>query len=217
MQEIRERKATGHDICDICSKIQIERARWENRTDEEARKRMKELDEEQARHDADKDGERAYAEDTWFKGEHFPERVTALNMDAPTERQFDVPMQKRKSHDGMKSLASAPKWRNKMTGVLAAGVGMYTYITRSGLGSGPNLSCTALYLTLLALVRENKPIGARPPPPPSIVHALTSTVHAWAGALTPVGVYVQVHTSTYCWTTRAAITRTMRWCSFLLG
>ena len=190
MQEIREHKATGHDICDICSKIQIERARWENRTDEEARKRMKELDEEQARHDTDKDGERAYAEDTWFKGEHFPERVTALNMDAPTERQFDVPMQKRKSHDGMKSLATAPKWRNKMTGVLAAGVGMYTYITRSGLGSGPNLSCTALYLTLLALVRDNKPLGARggggqknhrgppPPPPPSIVHALTSTVHA---------------------------------------
>ena len=40
-----------------------------------------------------------------------------------------------------------------MTGVLVAGEKMHTYITRHGLGSGPNLSCTALYLTLLSLVQ----------------------------------------------------------------
>ena len=37
---------------------------------------------------------------------------------------------------------------------------MHTYITRHGLGSGPNLSCTALYLTLLALVKAERTIGA---------------------------------------------------------
>ena len=39
-KEIREQKATGHAKCDICGHLQIERAKFENRTDSEARQRM---------------------------------------------------------------------------------------------------------------------------------------------------------------------------------
>ena len=89
----------------------------------------------------------------------YPERVTALNMDAPTERQLDVPTQNRKSFDTCKSLEQK-KWETHMMGVLAAGSGMYAYMTRHGLGTGPNLSCTVLYLTLLQLVEDGRPLGA---------------------------------------------------------
>ena len=61
-----------------------------------------------------------------------------------------------------------------MTGVLVAGGQMHTYITRHGLGSGPNLSCTALYLTLLALVKAERTIGAcvaAPSPSPAALAA----------------------------------------------
>eukprot|EP00965_Chrysotila_dentata_P002182 71779-Pleurochrysis_carterae.AAC.2 len=37
---------------------------------------------------------------------------------------------------------------------MAAGVGMMTYVARFGLGSGPNLTCTTLYLTLLVVAKE---------------------------------------------------------------
>lgn len=87
-------------------------------------------------------------------------------MDAPTEYQFDVPVQTRKCHDGVKSLAGAEKWKSKMTGVMVSGANMFTYLSRHGLGSGPNLSCTALYLTLLQLVQDKRPIGVLPLLPP---------------------------------------------------
>eukprot|EP00965_Chrysotila_dentata_P052094 1728650-Pleurochrysis_carterae.AAC.1 len=38
--------------------------------------------------------------------------------------------------------------------VMAAGIGMLVYVTRVELGSGPNLTCTTLYLTLLVLAKE---------------------------------------------------------------
>ena len=41
------------------------------------------------------------------------------------------------------------KWGSKITGVLVAGWGGVVIVARSGLGSGPNLSLTILYLTLL--------------------------------------------------------------------
>lgn len=185
-QEIKQRTATGHDICDICSKIRFERARFEHRTDDESVRRRQELDEEQAAHNKDHRGEREYAKDLWYKGVHYPERVTALNMDAPTEYQFDVPVQTRKCHDGVKSLAGAEKWKSKMTGVLVSGAGMCSYITRHGLGSGPNLSCTCLYLSLLTMVKQGRPIGVlpplllpcphAPPPPPKPCLPCCSTV-----------------------------------------
>lgn len=170
-QEIKQRKPTGHDICDTCSKIRFERARYEHRTDEEAVRRRRQLDEQQAAHDVDHRTERAYAEDMWYKAEHYPERFTALNMDAPTEYQFDVPVQTRKCHDGVKSLAGADKWRSKMMGVLIAGCGMCAYVCRHGLGSGPNLSCTCLYLSLLTMLKQGRSIGV----PPHVAPTLPST------------------------------------------
>ena len=89
----------------------------------------------------------------------YPERITALNMDAPTERQLDVPTQNRKAFDTCKSLEQK-KWETHMMGVIAAGSGMYAYMTRHGLGTGPNLSCTVLYLTLLQLVKDGRSLGA---------------------------------------------------------
>ena len=80
-------------------------------------------------------------------------------MDAPTETQFDVPVQSRAARDGVKSLDGAQKWQSKITGVLIAGIGMLTFVSRSGLGSGPNLSCTVLFLTLAAMVQHDRPIG----------------------------------------------------------
>ena len=143
-KEVREFKACGHAKCDMCGQIQVEKAKFEGRNDDEARQRMRELHEEQVRcslaavcararappcgalsarapsavcahtcaracgalfararrsqaaHDKDHQTERKYAEDIWFKAETYPDRITALNMDAPTESQFDVPVQRRK-------------------------------------------------------------------------------------------------------------------------
>ena len=103
----------------------------------------------QAAHDANHRGERDYAEDIWFKAEHHPSRVTAFSMDAPTETQFDVPVQQRTAYDPVKSLDTAKKWSSKITGLMMAGMGMLAFVSRDGLGSGPNLSCTVLYLSLL--------------------------------------------------------------------
>ena len=61
----------------------------------------------QERHDAYHLGERDYAEDIWMKSEHTPSRITAMSMDAPTETQFDVPVQMRTSYDPVKSLDTA--------------------------------------------------------------------------------------------------------------
>ena len=85
--------------------------------------------------------------------------MTAMSMDAPTETQFDVPVQARASHDPVKGLDTAKKWSSKITGLMVAGLGLMAFVTRDGLGSGPNLSCTVLYLGLMALVAAGRPIG----------------------------------------------------------
>ena len=59
----------------------------------------------------------------------------------------------------MKSLDGAKKWSSKITGVMMASAGMLAFVSRDGLGSGPNLSCTVLYLTLLHLVATSGAIA----------------------------------------------------------
>ena len=113
----------------------------------------------QEEHDAAHRGERAYAEDFWFRGEMKPDQVTALSMDAPTETQFDVPVQQRSARDPVKSLENAKKWASKITGIMVSGFGMLAFVTRAGLGSGPNLSCSVLYLTLLLMVAQGRVLG----------------------------------------------------------
>ena len=82
-------------------------------------------------------------------------------MDAPTETQFDLPVQKRNSRDSVKALDGAKKWASKITGLMMAGHGMLAFVTRDGLGSGPNLSCTVLYLGLLHMIAQGWPIGEK--------------------------------------------------------
>jgi hypothetical protein len=43
---------------------------------------------------------------------------------------------------------------------MIAGFGMLTFVTRDGLGSGPNLSCTVLYLGLVQMVASGRQIGS---------------------------------------------------------
>ena len=115
----------------------------------------------QAVHQEQHLGERGYAEDWWTAGEHQPHLVTAFSMDAPTETQFDLPVQKRTAQDAVKALDSAKKWSSKITGLMVAGSGMLVFVSRDGLGSGPNLSCTVLYLSLLFMVAAGLPIGEK--------------------------------------------------------
>jgi len=55
-----------------------------------------------------------YAEGIWNQAQKHQHLVTAFNMDAPTERQVDVPVQQRMAHDPCKSLENAKKWSSKM-------------------------------------------------------------------------------------------------------
>lgn len=103
----------------------------------------------------------ADAEDFWFSAEMQPQKVTAFSMDAPTETQFDVPSHPISAYDPVKSLEGARKWKSKVTGVMLAGLGMLTWVTRAGLGSGPNLSCTVLLLSLLYMVEHGRPLGSK--------------------------------------------------------
>ena len=159
--EIMELKATGHEVCDDCGKNQAERDRYEGRTDNHAIAERKRIDDKQAVHDREHRGERHYANDIWHKSETYPDRVTALNMDAPTQDEFDVPVQPRSFRDSVKSLNGLQKWSSKITGVMAAGHGMIAYVTSKGLCSGPNLSLTLLYLTLMRIAASQRGLGSR--------------------------------------------------------
>lgn len=157
--EIVDYPAKGHPTCDKCGKIAAGKAKWEDRNDPAAREQIAKYDAEQKQHDDEHRGERAYAEDIWYKGECYPHRVTAFNMDAPTETQFDVPVQNRRATDIIKSLEGSPRWSSKLMGLLIAGAGMRAYLARDGLGCGPNLSLTVLYLGLMSLAAAGRPFG----------------------------------------------------------
>ena len=157
--EIVNVKATGHAKCDECGLIAVERGKVKGRMDEFGRARNKEIDEWELRHDAEHLQERNYAEDWWHKGKHHPQHVTAFSMDAPTERQFDIPVQQRSAKDPVKSLDTAKKWASKITGLMVAGLGMLAFVSRAGLGSGPNLSLTVMYLGLLHVVASGRTLG----------------------------------------------------------
>ena len=94
-------------------------------------------------------------------GEMRPSQFTAASMDAPTENQFDCPVQARKARDAVKGLATAKKWSSKIMGIMIAGLGMMVFVSRDGLGAGGNLSCTVLYRALMACVQHGRPLGKR--------------------------------------------------------
>ena len=159
--EIHEYGAKGHPKCDDCGRIEAEKDALEERRDDQAVSKKKELDLEQAEHDLDHRGEREYASDIWNKAECNPDLVTAVNFDAPTEDEFDVPVQRRMARDVVKSLEGQKKWSSKIMGVMCSGWGMIAYVSRAGLGSGPNLTCTCIYKTLMMLEENGRELGRR--------------------------------------------------------
>ena len=158
--EIHEVKSKGHAKCNRCGQLAAEEDKYKGRKDAEGLKNLERVRELKAVHKAGHRKERNYQNDFWTKAERYPSKITAFSMDAPTERQFDVPMQQRNARDVVKSLEKAKRWSSKITGLMIAGLGILAYVTRSGLGSGADLSCTILYLGLLQLVRLKHPIGA---------------------------------------------------------
>eukprot|EP00965_Chrysotila_dentata_P219560 6191214-Pleurochrysis_carterae.AAC.1 len=153
--EIRQIGAKKHAKCDTCGGFEVELDAIKNkRNDAHAHQIREDVYRRKEIHRREQRGERDYAKSIEFHAARVPEYATALNIDAPTQDQFDIPVQNRVARDVVKSLESQPKWASKITGVMATGVGMLAYITRCGLGSGPNLTCTTLYLTLLVVAHE---------------------------------------------------------------
>ena len=76
--EIIEKGAKGHPICDTCGDYEALYDRLEGRTDATAVQQRKDADEKQEQHDFDHTSERHYAEDIWGKSEVHPDNVTAM-------------------------------------------------------------------------------------------------------------------------------------------
>ncbi|KAL1521156.1 hypothetical protein AB1Y20_022709 [Prymnesium parvum] len=115
-EEIVQYGAVGHAKCKDCGKHDAELDGLGDRTDSVAQERRKALAEWNAMHTEEHMGERRYAEDAWFRGETYPERMTCVRIDAPTQHQFDLPRQRRISRDMVKSLDGAKRWSSKITG-----------------------------------------------------------------------------------------------------
>ena len=158
---IKEEKPTGHPKCTRCEEINTDLIRYKGRMDDEGKALYAQALADQTTHHGEHRGERDYADDWWAKGEMNPEHVTAFSMDAPTERQFDIPVQARSARDTVKALEGARRWSSKITGLMIAGLGILAYVTRAGLGSGGDLSCTVLYLAMCEMIKNGRPLGQR--------------------------------------------------------
>eukprot|EP00966_Prymnesium_polylepis_P027050 625625-Prymnesium_polylepis.1 len=67
--------------------------RLEFRNDDRVRQGL--MAECEASHTEEHTGKRRYAEDAWFQGETYPDRMPTIRIDAPTQHQFDLPRQRR--------------------------------------------------------------------------------------------------------------------------
>eukprot|EP00965_Chrysotila_dentata_P030267 1007121-Pleurochrysis_carterae.AAC.1 len=75
--------------------------------------------------------------------------MTCINIDAPSQHQFDLPSQRRASRNVVKALDGKSKWQSKVTGVMTAGVGLMAFVARAAVGGGfPNLVLTVLTLAI---------------------------------------------------------------------
>lgn len=158
-KEIVEVSPTGHDICDTCGELRAKRAHLDGLTDAESGAARKFIDEQRAAHDAFHSQERKTYDRCVAHATTEPEDMTTITIDAPTTYQFDVPTQPRDSRDTIKKFDGAVRWGSKLEGVLDAGLGMNMYIARAALGSGGNLVCTALLLSLQKHVELGRPLG----------------------------------------------------------
>eukprot|EP00965_Chrysotila_dentata_P101600 3354534-Pleurochrysis_carterae.AAC.1 len=121
--EIRQFSAKSHPKCDECGKLGALLERLGEANDAATIKSRTRLRNAVAAHKAEHRGKRQYFDNAYFRGETYPKRVTCINIDAPTQHQFDIPSQRRQSCDVVKSLDGARKWQSKVTGAMAAGVG----------------------------------------------------------------------------------------------
>lgn len=150
-------KPTGHAICDTCSDIHCERLALEGLDPE----RSAQLDADAEAHHEFHSRERQYYDDAVLAATHMPHLVTTITIDAPTQHQFDLPSQARWKRDTAKRLDGTNRWQSKVEAALDAGLGMLVFIARVGLGGGPNLVSTVLYLTLMKHVELGRPLGRR--------------------------------------------------------
>eukprot|EP00965_Chrysotila_dentata_P261906 6214404-Pleurochrysis_carterae.AAC.2 len=146
--DIREYAAKAHPQRDECGEFGARLDRIGRATDRESMRARADIHDAEALHDAEHRKEREYFDDAWYQGETYPDRLTCINIDAPTQHQFDLPCQLRQSRDVVKGLDGARKWQSKVTGAMASGVGMCAYIARAAIGGGPNLVLTVLVLTM---------------------------------------------------------------------
>lgn len=98
------------------------------------------------------------------------------------------------ARDPVKCLATAKKWGSQMMGVMVAGLGMHCYVVRSGLGAGPNLTCTCLYLSILALSKTQRGLG-RCAVPFAAVRCLHAALHAAVHTAVHTGLPCTLHTA----------------------
>jgi hypothetical protein len=158
-QEIVEVAPTGHDICDVCGALRAKRVQLDGLTDAQSASMRDALDEQRAAHDAFHGQERKAYDRSVDYAVVEPFELTTITIDAPTRHQFDIPTQPRDSRDTIKKFDGAVRWQSKLEGVLDAGLGMNMYIARAALGSGANLVCTALMLSLMKHVELGRPLG----------------------------------------------------------
>ena len=85
--------------------------------------------------------------------------MTTVNIDSPTQSQFQLPRRNMRGEDGAKNLVGAQKWCNKVTGCISYGYGMMAFCAHESLGGGANLMLTCLHLTLLAHVASGRSLG----------------------------------------------------------
>ena len=158
--EIIQQGSCGHAVCADCGGFESRRDKIEGRHDAAAKAERQQLAAEEAAHQVEHSGERKYAEDFWYRGETCPSQVTCMRIDAPTQHQFDLPRQRKIARDVVKSVDGNARWSSKITGVQVAGVGMYAFVARAALGSGPNVVMTAMLLTLQAMFQAGDVLGA---------------------------------------------------------
>eukprot|EP00965_Chrysotila_dentata_P256051 6212419-Pleurochrysis_carterae.AAC.2 len=113
-------------------------------------------------HEREHRKERQYFNHAWYCGETYPSRLTWVNIDAPTQHQFDLSCQRRVGRDVVTTLDGKHKWQSKMTGAMVSGVGFMAYVAcASAVGGGPNLVLTALLLVFEKTAQTNGQLGSR--------------------------------------------------------
>lgn len=157
--EIHQVAPTGHDICDQCESIRVQKEALAGLTDTRSQALVAELEQRAKLHRQFHLTERDYYDDASFTALKMPWRCTCLTIDAPTKSQFDIPSQATGKRDNVKGLDARLRWATKLEAVIDSGLGMHVYGARAALGGGGNLMCTSVMLALMKRVEMGRPLG----------------------------------------------------------